>query len=817
MLSSKRSLFFFGAPVFAVSTVSMSQETVGVEEVVVTAQRVEQSLQDVPLTVTAVTGEQIEELNMFRFEDVAQLSPGLSLESKGSFGSTAQLRGVGFDSNASASPAVDIYINETPVDANYAFQSIYDVGQIEVLRGPQGTLRGRPAPGGAVTLVWRRPDLSEFGGSVSASMSDQDAMNTEAAVNVPIIEDVLGVRVAGVHDENDGNDVRSINSGRRSERETDSWRAAIRWTPNGSIDATLSHQHLTSDIVALDSVEGPGAGYNGVALAAEDRLSVQEGADVGTQESDITTLNVSWELQSNRIVYTGARQENSFANLQELDVQNGVLNFGQFQDTRSDTTIDTHEIRLESTGPDRFADYVVGLWYYKGESATTFAQQTPLTGAFGNPLAPSPIAPLDADYLLDVAGTIPIENTNYAVYSNTVLHLTDRTDLSLGARLLRDESERSQTISTGASLNAVGIAPGVPMQFVFPANALFPGSPAGCPALAIAQPVGFTGNEPFAGYCDLALTPNAVVDADNDKHEEWVYNASLKHNFTDDLMSYVSYGHSWRPAGVTVGITSDVTADLISGDPESSDSYELGLRSTWLDGRLRFNASIFHQDFENFVGRFEDVPYVGAGDVIQLGGFTYPGDAVVDGAEIDLAFSVTGDWLVQLTAAMADGHYDDARVPCRDTNLDGIPDDGDAGLLTLADFGGNSVIYCTTDDRIATTPEWSATLQSQYSFPLFGIEGFVRGLYTYASEERNTSSAFRADAYGLLNVYLGVRGADSRWDVTLWAKNALDEDTVLSRGQSQSAFNVFPTGYNSVSLTREREIGVTLHYGFGSN
>jgi iron complex outermembrane recepter protein len=810
MLSRKMPWLWLGAPVVVFSThpaLALEEDTTGVEEIIVTAQRVAANLQDVPMTVTAVTNAQIEELNIFRFEDVAQLSPGLSLQSQGSFGSTAQLRGVGFDSNASASPAVDIYVNETPVDPNFAFQSIYDIGQIEVLRGPQGTLRGRPAPGGAVTLTWRKPDLNEFGGSIAVAASDQDAVNTEAAVNVPLATGKLALRVAGVYDENDANKVRSVNSGARAARDTDSWRTSLRWAPTDAVDITLAHQRLTTDRVAPVWIEGPGMGYNGPAIGAGDRLAVQEIASSGRQESDITTLNASWELERHRFVYNGARQDNSFRNLQDLDPQNGVLGYSQLQSTRSDTTVDSHELRLESIGDGRFADYAVGLWYLKTESTTSFTQPSALDGAFGNPLSPSPLGPVDADYLLPVAGLIPVDSLNYAIYSNTTMHLTERTDLRLGVRLLRDEMERSEAISTGAGLTAVGIAPGVPMQFVIPG---------GCPALAIAQPIGFTGNEPFAGYCDLGLAASSNARASEETHEEWVYDASLAHHFTDDLMLYVSYGHSWRPAGVTVGVTVPVSPDLISGDPESSDSYEIGLRSEWLDGRLRLNASVFYQEFENFIGRFDDVPFVGAGNAISPSGFTYPGDAVVDGAEIDLVANITDDFWVQLTAATADGHFDDARVPCRDTDLDGVPDDGDIGALTLADFGGNTVRYSITDERISTTPKWSATLQSQYAFPVFQFEGFVRGLYAYQGDEQKSNAAFKRDPYGILNVYTGIRGVSSNWEVSLWAKNVLDDDTVLARGQQQSQFG-FPSGYNAVSLPLEREVGVTLRYGFGGN
>ncbi len=772
------------------------------EEVIVTAQRRAESLQEVPMTVTAITPEDIADYNLFRFEDLQQLSPGLSLESNGAFGSVAQLRGIGFDSNASAAPAVDVYINETPVDANYAFQSIYDIGQVEVLRGPQGTLRGRPAPAGAITVTTRRPDLDSFGGSVAASGGDQGSRNIQGALNLPLIQNKLGLRVAGMYDEDEGNRARSANSGIESERETRSWRGTLLWSPNDEFSAVLSHQWLESDRVNMNEVNGPGAGYNGPNIGNRRGVSVLEGDSGGDQEFQLTNLQLSLDIPGHVLIYNGAYQDNSFAFDVELDLLNAALDWTEPQATRSSFKVESHELRLESDNPSAFADYLVGLWYMNTDTATTFAQPSVLDGAFGSPIAADPTMPVNPDFLLAVDGRIPIETTEYAIYSNTTLHLTDATDLQLGVRYLEVENERAEFINTSTGTIAIAIAPGAPVQSV-------------CQSL-IDLGVGFNGEETYTGYCDLVLAPSSFSRDVSDTENAWVYTVALKHRFTDDIMAYFNFGHSWRPAGITVGVTSPVTEDLIQGDPEESDSYEIGLRSELLDRRLRLNASIFHQDFENFIGRFNDVPYVGAGDTIQSGGFTYPGDATVDGAEVELSYGISDNWWAQLNVAYADGNYDDAEVPCRDTNLDGRPDSGDIGNLTLEDFGGNSVLYCSVNTRISTIPEWTATFQTEFVFDLFSNDAYVRALYNYYGEQDNTGRDFEADAYGILNVFAGLRGVSSPWEISIWAKNLLDEDTLLERGQPQTVYGIFPTGYYTVRYVPEREVGLTLRYAFGN-
>ena len=826
----------------ALATAASAQDVeVGAEsevgEVVVMAQRRSQNIQDVPASVTAVSGETLEDLNIFKLEDVAQLAPGLTLESNGAFGSVAQLRGVGFNSNASAAPAVDVYINDTPVDANYAFQAIYDIGQIEVLRGPQGTLRGRPAPGGAITIATKRPDLNDYTASVSTSFSDQNATNVEAAVNVPLIKDVLALRLSGLYDENDLAGVRTVN-GLEENRETESWRASLRWAPTDAIDVNLVHQRLTSDRITLTQAVGPGAGYNGPAITVPQRLSVQEGPTGGRQQFEVTTLQAKWDLPGHRLSYSGAIQDNKFANVADQDPLNAVVGFAPIQTTTSSYKVDSHEIIFASTGEDRFIDYTLGAWYQKTDTTTAFPQVSPLAGAFGDPYAPSGTAAVNAAYLLPVSGSIPTSSKNHAVFANLTFHLSPATELAVGVRYLEDNSTRSQTITTGSGLIAIPLAPafgvgpfpGVPAAFILPANTFFPGQPAGCPGFAIVSP-GATGTETYTGSCDLALTPGSVTQDGNSAEREFVYNASLKHDFSDDFMGYVSYGHSFRPAGVTVGITAPITDDLLQGESETSDSYEVGFKSQWMDRRLRFNGAVFHQDFDNFIGRFENVPYIGAGGTVGSGGFTYPGDAKVDGAEIELAYNFTDDWNASLNASVTDGKYDNARVPCRDTDGNGVPDDGPTQIAPF--LPGDSVRYCVVNDSISTIAPWSLTLQSEYNFPLMGTEAYVRGLFTYFGENDNIPVGYVIPSYGLLNVYVGTRSEEQGWDVSIWAKNLLDDDTITSRSNIGTYGGLLPqntppippagaytyepsfnTGYRSVTTVRPREIGVTLRYAF---
>jgi iron complex outermembrane recepter protein len=230
---------------------------------------------------------------------------------------------------------------------------------------------------------------------------------------------------------------------------------------------------------------------------------------------------------------------------------------------------------------------------------------------------------------------------------------------------------------------------------------------------------------------------------------------------------------------------------------------------------VRANADIFYQSFDNFIGRFEEVPYLGPGPSVQSGGFTYPGDATVQGFETDVTADVTDNWWVQVSSAYAEGNYDDASVPCRDTDKDGNPDIGDIGNIGTGDFGDNSVFYCTVDTAISSTPEWVANLQSEYTFPLFSGEGYVRGLFNYYAKQQDTGG-FRPDPYSVLNLYVGMRGPDNQWDIGLWTKNVFDENNQLVQGENQTVFSTFQSGYHQAGYVPEREVGLTLRYLFGN-
>jgi iron complex outermembrane receptor protein len=210
-------------------------------EIIVTATREARSLQSVPMSVNVATGEQLQKLSIFDAKDVQQLAPGLELTNTTGRNNTTTLRGVTFDPDQGTSPAVQVYYNEIPTDAQTVYTAIYDIQQIEVLRGPQGLLRGLSAPAGSITIATRRPNFNEIEGYAQATATSRAGYNVQGGVSLPF-SDKIALRVSALVDGNRINNVRNVNRDDRSYGRTQSARATLGVKPSDDLTADLTYQ-----------------------------------------------------------------------------------------------------------------------------------------------------------------------------------------------------------------------------------------------------------------------------------------------------------------------------------------------------------------------------------------------------------------------------------------------------------------------------------------------------------------------------------------------------------------------------------------------
>lgn len=799
-------------------------------EVVVTARRRAESLQEVPATVNAVTSETIQKLNLLDFKEIQSVTPGLELSGGNEgFDATVSLRGVTVDPQSSAQPVAQFYVNEVVVEPNAVFQSMFDVGQIEVLRGPQGTLRGRSAPAGAITVSTRRPDVRDFGGFVDLTGGSHEAFNVTGALNLPIIKDMLAVRFAGVVDDNELGGVRSLNSSLEPYKRTEGFRTSVLFEPTENLDVQLMYQGMKANSRVFPQVAGAGApgpgpdnalapvladlscipprpclllpqaplaGYNGPAIRAGDRLAVSEGATTSSQRFHLVTANVDWRFAGQKLSYVGGWQQQKFETLIPQDAFNQFA--GEFfSDVRTNKRETIHELRLASEEPIfGMFDYTVGAFYSRFHSTVNGDQPTLLT--ISNPFATTP-APggffiprptlINPGRLANVVISLHPRSKELSYFGTLTTHIGDRTELTLGARHIHVEQ------SFAGPYGVAGEGSSTCIDFPLP------------PTLV-------------PDFCFANAAPTSAI-----KNNEWVWNASLSHRFTDQLLAYANVGTSFRPgpfAIVTIPLEFpgfESAADLRFLRPETSRGVEIGVKANFLDNRATLNVAAYRQTYDDYI--FLTRPtyrYDAAGQSVGTTEFAANANAVVNGVDVDAAFQVTPNWTIAGAVSWAEGNFDHDEVPCNDSNFDGVPDNG---VPTPAGFVGSGVIVarCVSDDAINTAPPWSLSLQSEYVQALSDrIDGFVRGLFTYYPDNPNRSQDITIDSYGILNLYAGLRDADGRWQVTVFAKNATDTGQLLSQGLEPSQNPYFGAGgYRNVTYTPPREFGINVRYALGSS
>lgn len=782
------------APVLAQEAANVRSASDGIgavalEEIIVTARRKDERLQDVPTTINVVTAEDLNRLNIREFSDIQTIMPGLSLQESG-----ASVRGIAFNQLASGSNGtIAFYLNDSPLPATNLFQVMYDIGQVELLRGPQGTLRGRATPSGSMTVTTRRADLGEFGGYVNTTATDSGGYNVNGAVNLPIVRDRLAVRLAALIDDNDGTTVDSVNNSLDPFDRTKSARATVRFEPTDNLSFNLTYQRLESKARRFTQVESlqaidPAAPPSPTFVRGSDYSAVQDTPATNEFTLDITNLQAQWAFGGQLLSYVGSINKSTGLTQNVADTGDFfgptapafLQGYGNLDNITPET--DAHELRLSSE--ERvfgFLDYVVGGFYMELDSPTTVQQASAI-------VIPAPV-PGNPGRIV----TTPLLRTNHteekSAFANLTAHIGEALEVSAGARYIEYQAQGGVVVN-------------------------------GAPLAAAAQ---------------------------DDDFDTTIYSGSVKYTFNESLMAYASVGTSWRPGITVIGdfslAPSPLELSFINLPPEESTSYEMGLKWTGLDNRMRLNLAVFHQDFDNYPWRTPSpVYYVETAlntattpptPFERVTPFNFVGAVPVEvnGLEAEWTWAASERWDIGLNASYAKSEIDNGLVPCNDYSPhDGVPDTN-SSVPTVTQIkdasNGGTITGCTVDYRASQAPLWSAAMQSEYRIPFNqDIDGYVRGLYSFYGDSQNdpTSMIDDVDSYGLLNLYLGVRSRSGAWEVSIYGKNLTEEEIVLTRDSTPltTSYRVLATAstgvstYRRITATEPREFGLNVRYSFGS-
>jgi iron complex outermembrane receptor protein len=719
-----------------------------IAEIIVTARRRNESLQEVPISVSAFDARRIEELQAENITGLQNAVPNLYLDRGDGANTVVFIRGIGQnDSLAFADPGVGIYVDDVFVARSQAaFLDVFDVDRVEVLRGPQGTLYGRNTIGGAIKFVSAEPP-EKFDVYAEAGGGNYDFTTFKARLGGPLVEDVLRGKLAVASIKRNGF-ARNSNGEDDGDTQSLAWRGTLAFTPTDrtrvslSVDGKRDRPDTSRSPVRETSVTGfadpIGAPTSPTTFAPRtDPYRVDVNANglsdlsaYGVALKAGFTLSNAWSIES-----ITAYRRTDFDLV--LDTDGSPLPILDIL-VRQDQDQFSQELRSTYDAGEGFT-LIAGLYYFDDDDLTFSGVDNAALSVFGFPVTTFGLA---TSSLADTHQT----TQSYAVFADASYDLTQRLTVSAGVRYTYEEKESRRRFENffDPTLSVIANTP------PFLRGVGVPGTP-------------LSGAENFD-----AVTPKL----------------SLSYQVSDDALLYASIARGFKSGGFDGRGTSNFAFQPF--EPETVLGYEVGLKSTWVDGRVVANAAVFYNDYQDLqVTSFGADPV--SGTFVSL--FTNAAKARTEGVELELAARASAG--LTLNAALG---YLDAKYQKFDTLVGGaVTDVSNRGLVNA--------------------PDWTGSVGLTYEQPLtralvgtVHVDGAYRGK-TFT--EITASEVLAQESYVLANAFASLRTDDGRWELRGGVQNLTDEK-VRVQGFNLSEF----PGYQLAFYSARRTWGLHLvfHY-----
>lgn len=649
------------ADVAADAETAVEQSEGGLDDIVVTARKREEDAQETPIAITAMSGAMIEDRQIANVAQVASYAPNVNIQPVGNIsGSSASLtafiRGVGqTDFNITVDPGVGIY-----VDGVYVARSVgglldmADIGSVQILRGPQGTLFGKNTIGGAIIVNSQQP-TNEFELKLEAATGRFNRADFKGIVNIPI-SDTLAMRAVASYETRDGYQRRLFDGGRQGDKDSFSARVAFKWEPSDVFTATLAgdvniRREAQAAIYLIENRDSPDLlqvvdingrqvafpssnfGFNKLGLGAGQCGAPGQLAPV----SNPNCVSSRWVTGDIDTTWAGGPNRSDFdlwgTNLTlEYDLGNVTLkSISAYRDQKSvieyDFDATPHEV-LQLTNN-------IKLWQASQELqviGSVLDDRLKFTlGAYYLKEKGEDIEPLRFGFANFFSGGT-IDNDSYAAYAQATFDVTDRLSITPGIRYTDEVKRFDPSAQVIYRDYTAGVIPGYPDGVFIQYSRCLVGQPA--PQLL---PNGFP---------DPACVPSALNPGGNHnlpaievsaKAKEWTPAISANYQFNDDIMAYASYSKGFKNGGFSQRI---FPGELVTPSfrPEFVTSYEVGLKTELLDRRLRLNLALFQSDYSDIqiVVNEGIAPKVRNGGEGRIKGFEIEGQAApVDWLRID--------------------------------------------------------------------------------------------------------------------------------------------------------------------------------------
>jgi outer membrane receptor protein involved in Fe transport len=786
-----------------------AQTTGGLEEIIVTATRRSENIQDVSESISAFDTKGIEMRGLTQVDDLGKFVAGLSFSTIEPGGTTMVFRGVAPSGLqfGSVSPA-GLYLDEQPItqSGRNPDPRLIDIERIEALRGPQGTLYGASSQSGTLRVITNKPNPTAFDAWVDGEVNQVEDGGTgydvSAMVNIPLVQDRLALRLVGFTAEDAGfiDNVLSVSPAQQADtaildpfsgfdnsenvkkdvnsKTTSGARAALRWDVSDNLDITLGaiYQDVSAD------------GHGDVNLGRGDYKQVRFSNESLDDKWYQLALTVNASLPFGEAVFSASYFDRDFR--YEADATDYEFRFNQNEvcydtdydgipdtcydpppqydfngDPRGHATnheepqITTLELRLQSPSDSKSRwSWLVGAFYQQEKEHTEFdsyVRDYPNTNSFAfwtyyevNYTTGIPLPPTDRWFI----GRYDTELEQVAVFGELTFDVTDQFSITAGGRWFDYDRKFAQVQQ---------------------------------------QPEGST------NY-------NTLDSSQKTSEDGTVSKFSLTYRFDKDRLVYATYSEGFR-----IGGSNPLKpASLLPRDYKSDEikNYEIGAKTEWLDNRLRFNIAAYYMKWDNFAVQIEDPQP----KVFQLGYVNLP-SAEIPGVEADFAATLTDEW--QLDGAFS---WNDAQT-------------AQATTLSVTDDQGQTYEFSVEDGaRLPLTPDWTATLGIEYrsAARLFNTEAqpFARFDFSYIGESVNSLEGIESvvsgnapqtqDAYTTGDLRFGLDATS--WGASVYVNNVWGEYAELffsnRWGNSQPIGGWH--GGQRVSVLAPRTIGLQLRFNF---
>ncbi len=769
-----------GVVIFSTSPSSYAQGAMGLEEVVVTARKREESLQDTPISVTAMQAGDIEARSMVSLSDLSSFAPNLEINNgrgdSGSANAAIFIRGVGQnDFIFPTDPGVGLYVDGIYVARSLGgMMDLADIERIEVLRGPQGTLYGKNTIGGAVNIITTKPG-EETEGVITATVGEDNRRDFVGRVNFPLIENTLYGKLAFAAKNQDGY-VSRVDGLDLGDTNVDVYRGALRWLASESVDVNLALDYSKIDQHGspgsfISSFDTPAQQlYNGVAAGF---VSAQRGLPAGSviddrwnsgdiyrssgtgssfdkNESGGVHITVDWSINDNLTLKSISAYRKMDADV-AVDMDHTPFSIVE-TNQRQEQDQFSQELQLSGTTFEGKLNWLLGAYYFS-EEAEDVNQTLLVSGLFSAlnampadfvPLTPGSVCPGGTDLSMghicvggagnpfnaqldfDVRPITSLDAETTALFTHITYDISDSLSATIGGRFTWEEKEYF-------------------IDSVYPASG------------------------------KVAVSPTR----DTQDWSEFTPKLGLDYQINDDMMMYVSYSEGFKSGGWNPRVLSP--EEYARYDQESLSTWELGFKSTLLDNHLRLNAAVFSTDYEELQLTSNVISPTTGGLLLIV---QNAGEVSIQGAELEVTAKPTDALDLQIGLGYLDGEYDQL----------------------------SNAISWNINNELPDAPKLTANIAIQYTMELNDMGSLVwrlDGSYkdkTY-KDPFNVAAITQGD-YWLSNARITWLNQDESWKAALFVVNLGDKEYITS-GTSVAAF-----GINTANFGRPRQWGMSLSYQF---